>query len=185
MVYGSRQGLNIAFIGLNYQAQVSCTEYIRHKFNFKRIDMDDGIKYFLRQMYDLNGWKNIGIKQRREFYDAIYKVDPNIFISHIKSRVRKSERDIVVSDVRYLNELQALQEMDFKIVRVTTPVLPKVGVYVKNAAPGTTALSSLYDKSFAIKHNVEYSINFNKFGDLPRIIPPLLESMGYNLTNTT
>jgi hypothetical protein len=179
----SKQGVNIAFIGLNHNAQTSCAEYLRKAHLFKRINMDDGVKYFLRQMYDYNGWKNILIKERRLFYDAIYKVDPNIFISHVTSRIRKSENDIVISDVRYLNEMQALQKLNFKIVRVTTPLPPKIGVYVKGAAAGTTALSSLYDKNFAVKHNVEYSINFTTKANLSTQMDTLLASMGYNLTN--
>jgi hypothetical protein len=72
--------------------------------------------------------------------------------------------------------------MDFKVVRVTVPHHSKVGVYVKGAASGTTALSVLYDKQFAIKYNVDFSVNVTKLSDLPRIIPPMLEHMGYNLT---
>ena len=177
----SRQGINIAFIGLNDRAQTTCAEYLKHTHGFKRMDMDDGVKYFMRQMYDLNGWSNIKRADRRAFYDAIYKVDPNIFISHITSRVKKSLNDIVISDVRYVNELDALLELDFKIVRVTTPAKPKIGVYVKGAAAGTTALSSLYDKKFAVKYDVQYSLQFTKKSDLPNVLDPLLEQIGLKL----
>ena len=182
MTLGSRQGLNIAFVGMNYKAQTACAEYLYHTYWFKRLDMDDGLKDFLR--HSLGPHKKIPIVRSRVFYDSIYKVDPEIFISHIKYRIERSDNDIVISDIRYLNELRALQEMDFKIVRVTVDLLPKIGVYVKSAAAGTVALASMYDKTFAFKNNVEYSIHYTKRADLSNIMDPLLERMGYNIMKT-
>lgn len=187
MVFGSRQGLRIAFVGMNDRAQTACAEYISHKYLFKRVNMDEGLRYFLTKMYGYKSHRKVTIKERRAFYDSIYKIDPEIFISHIKLRVKLSEKDLVIFDVRYLNEMKALQELGFKIVRVTAPTRPHVGVYVNSTIPGTVALASMYDKSFAFKNNVEYSVHFTGRLGLPATIDPLLTAMGYeiqqNLTN--
>jgi hypothetical protein len=177
-------GLKVAFIGMNHTAQTACAEYLYHTHDFKRIDMDADLKHFLKMMYGTKAWKRIYIPplKMRQFYDAIYKLDPNLFISHIKYKVEHTDKDLVISDIRYLNEMRVLQEMGFKVVRVTVDTNTKIGIFVKGAAAGTTALASLYDKEFAFKNDVEYSVHLLQKTKLSSILDPMLEKMGFNLT---
>ena len=55
----SRQGVNIAFIGMNTKAQTAFAEYLRWNHEFKRMDLDTPLNKYLRQMYNLHQRKRI------------------------------------------------------------------------------------------------------------------------------
>lgn len=178
----SDQGFNIAFIGLNHTAQTACAEYMKRQYSFKRLNMDDALKRFLRTSYWYENWKNISFKQKLSFYDAVYKVDPEIFINYVRGRMELSKKDTVIYDVRYLNEVKALQDMGFTICRVIKPVKDlQVGKYVKNAETGTVGLSIAYDRRFSANHKVEHSINYTTKANVGPLVDDFLTRIGYEI----
>ena len=184
----SRQGINIAFIGTSYKSQVACAEYCRRILMFKRMDLNENLVQFVRTAYGHTWHTKKPADEIIPFYDAIYKTDHNFFIDHFRRRFEKTEKDVVVADVRYLNELQALRDLGFVIVRVTVPDMvrgPNIGAKIKTAEKNTVILSMLYDKNFAINYNVEYSINYTSISSLSALIDPILEQKGYVIDKTT
>ena len=178
----SAQGFNIAFIGLNRGAQTACAQYLKRTHGFKRLDMDDALKQFIKTSYWYKTYQNLPQKLRQGFYDSIYRVDPDIFLRYTQRRMRLSSADTVIYDVRYLNELRGLQEMNFIVCRVTTPVKHlQAGRYVKGAEDGTVALSLAYDKRFAVNYNVEHSVNWTSKGTTGAIMDEFLDRIGYKL----
>lgn len=146
--------------------------------------MDDALIRFMRTTYDLKKYQKLTFRTRLEFYDAVYGVDPEFFIEHVKSRLKKTTADIVIPDVRYINEMEALQELGFIITRVTTPVkhLP-VGFFSNTAKEGSLAVAMAYDKNFAVNHNANFSVNWSKKSDTEGIMTAFLERIGYKLDN--
>jgi len=177
----SKQGIHVAFIGIDEYAQASCAGYIKRNFNFKPMNLDDGLRHFLRTTYGYHEHFKLDRSEVREFYDMLHKIDPNIWITQFERNFNKSQADIVTRDVRYLNELEALRRLGFKICRVTSNPKSRKNMikYVKTADTGTVSLSMLYDKSFARNYSVDYSINFTNHAGLPAIIEPLLSDLGY------
>lgn len=184
----SRQGINIAFIGTNYTAQVACAEYCRRILKFKRVDLNENLVQFIRTAYGHTWHTKKPAQEIVPFYDAIYKLDNNFFINHFKRKFQNTEKDIVVVDVRYLNELQELKELEFVIIRVTVSDQtrgPNIGAKIKTAEQNTVVLSMLYDKNFASNYNVEYSVNYTSISSLAALIDPVLEQKGYIIDKTT
>lgn len=179
----SRQGVKIAFVGLNYSAQVACTQYLVYKHRFKRIDLDEPLRKFIRNLRVYGRNDRLRIDELRHYYDAIYRLDNDIFVNHFKKRVELSEVDVVTYDVRYKNELEVLKEMGFTIVRVYNAKVPRplIGKYVKGAEKDTVALALLYDKRFAHNYGVNYSISFDNQASLKPAIDQLLTSLNYKL----
>lgn len=177
----SKQGVHIAFIGLDEYAQTACSEYLKKNYDFKRMDLDDGLRHFLRTVYGYHERLKMKRREMTGFYDALYKIDNEFWLTQFRRNFLKSEADVVVSNVRYLNELRALEELGFKVCRVTSNPKNKknISLYVRTAEKGTVALSMLYDKTFAENYSVDYSVNFTNYGNLPSIIDPLLEDIGY------
>lgn len=177
----SHQGFNIAFIGIDDLAQTACAEYMKRHLNFKRMDLDDGLIHFLRTVYGYHQRIRVKRSKTREFYDALYKIDNNFWLTQFTRNFMNTELDVVVSNVRYMHEMEELQKLGFVICRVTsTPKNKKnIGLYVKSATDGTVALSMLYNKAFASNYKVDYSINFTNYPTLPDIIHPFLEDLGY------
>lgn len=180
----SRQGINIAFIGVSMEGQTACAEYLRRIRGFKRMELREGLIHFLRTSYGYHSHFKMPHNEITPYYDAIYKLNNTLFVNHFKARFENTVRDVVVSDIRYLNELEALKEMGFIIVRVTTSKLgrgPNLKHKLKSAAPNTVTLSMLYDKNFASNYNVEYSVNYTSISSLAALIDPVLEQKGYKL----
>lgn len=177
----SRQGINVAFIGTDEYAQTACAEYLKRKLNFKRMDLEDGLIHFLRTTYGYHQRFKLRRSEIRQFYDELYKIDNDIWIGQFTRKFLKSENDIVVSDIRYLHELDALRDLGFVVCRVTSEPRHKkdIGRFIKHADKGTVALAMLYDKTFAHMHNVDFSIHFTNHANLPAIIHPFLEQNGY------
>lgn len=176
----SSQGYNIAFIGLNRRAQISCAEYLKRVHGFKRFDMDAPLKKFLKTAYAYKHKQNLTFKKSLAFYDSIYRVDNEIFIKYVQWRMSISEIDTVISDVRYLNEMEALKDLGFTICRVTTPVkrLP-IGEFAKYAEPGSVAMALAYDKRFSVNYDANYSVNWTTVATTGSVMDPFLERIGY------
>jgi len=177
----SKQGINIAFIGIDEYAQAACAGYIKRKLHFKPLNLDDGLRHFLRTVYGYHEHFKLNRSEVREYYDVLHKINPDIWITQFSRNFTKSPSDVVTRDIRYLNELEALRKLGFVICRVTSNPKNRKNLikYVKTADTGTVALSLLYDKTFAHNYNVDYSVNFTNYGNLPAIIEPFVADLGY------
>ena len=160
---------------MNRTAQISCAEYLKRNYDYKRMEMDDALKHFIKTCYYFDKWQNIKFDEKLRLYDAIYKTDPKIFITHAKRRAEKSRTPVVISDVRYIDELNELRKMDFIVVRVTTNVKePPIRRLAKSANEGSVAVSLMYDKSFAVNHSVDFSVNWTSKATTGNIMEPLI-----------
>ncbi len=142
--------------------------------------MDAALKQFLRTSTAFKKMENVPFDKMLAYYDAIYGVDNEIFIKYVRGVMDMSIADTVIPNVRYLNEMKALQDMGFIICRVThTARRVNIERYAKTAHEGSIPVALEYDKSFAVRHNAEYSINWTSKGSVGTIIEPLLERIGY------
>lgn len=167
---------------MNHTAQTACAQYLKITRHFKRMDMDEALKRFLKTCYWYEDYKKLAWKKKIEFYDTIYKTDPEIFIKYTAGKVKLTRKDTVIFDVRYVNELNALKEMGFIICRVTTNAKQvQPGKYIRTAAPGNVGLSLMYDKRFSLNHPANYSLNWTSKATTGALIDAFLERIGYKL----
>jgi hypothetical protein len=112
-------------------------------------------------MYYYQPHKRVKWEMRLKYYDAIYKIDNSIHVGHLLRILQRvpPEQDVVVPDVRYINEVQALVEAGFTVVRVTDGVgyKPVRMSGLASAAPGTVKLQEFYRRN-AEAYSVSYSI---------------------------
>lgn len=178
----SKQGFNIAFIGSNVTAQTACAEYLKRTYHFKRLNMEDMLNRFLKTQFGLRKSQKLSWFQKMEYYDALYRVNPEIFSKYTLLRMEESVADTVIWNVRYISEMKALQEADFIICRVThNSRRTDIGKYVKTAAEGSVSLALQYDKSFATRYNADYSVNWESKATTSTTIDPFLERIGYKI----
>lgn len=176
----SKQGINIAFIGTRHEAQVACAEYLRKTYNFKRLNMEKPLDRFLRTAYWYKVKQNANWGKKIDFYDAIYKVDPEIFIKYSMGVMKISEADTVIWNVRYINEMKALQDIGFKICRINIPNRRvQINKYSRKAATGSVPVALQFDSNFSINHNTDYSVTWSKMNDTGPIMESFLERIGY------
>lgn len=146
------------------------------------MNMDEALQRFLRTSYWFKHKQNMDFQTKLAFYDAVYRVDPELFVKYVAGRIKTTNVDTVIPDVRYLNEMEALKEMGFIICRVTTNAKQlQAGKYIKTAAPGSVALSLVYDKRFSINHSANYAINWTSKASVGPVIDTFLERIGFKL----
>lgn len=158
--------LRIAFVGKKAAGKSFAADHLVKKQGFKRMRVDDGVVKFIRYMWAYRPHKRVTWEKRWTIYDLIYRVDPDVQVDYLLQRLdgntkkaTPTTRDVVVDDVRYINELLKLREVGFIIVRITAPATRKVRMasITKNTSAGTIKLSEYYGQNFD-HYPVDYSI---------------------------
>lgn len=152
------------------------------KLAFKRINMDDALTQFIRTSYGWGQRQKLKFNEKLRFYDALYAIDPDIFIKYTLTKLEYNDADIVIPDVRYINEMKALQEAGFIICRVTTGnKRNRFDLYSKNANDGSIAVALQYDRDFAVANNANFSLVWSSRAQTKEIVDVFLERIGYKL----
>lgn len=174
--------MRIAFVGKKAAAKTFCAHYLYKRKAFKRMQLDDGVTRIIRSMYTFRLHKRVTWERRVEMYDALYKLDPNIHIDYLLSKLSITTRDVVVPDVRYLNELEKLIAAGFVIVRVNSPATEIRIKGIKSAAVGTVKLNEYFGHNFDV-YPVSYSVFVEDRDKAREMLDIILEKEQNKLTS--
>lgn len=172
--------IRIAFVGRSREDKTFLAEYLRYTYKFSRKNLNDPLVDFIKKLYYFEPDQRVHWEMRREMYDALYKINPEMWITYYKNRMERSTSDVVCDDARYMNEGIALQEMGFKMVRVTSPLKKNARLRKslgKSAAPGTLFLNELYSRDFLKDIKVDYSIHNVERESTKRAMDAILEEL--------
>lgn len=159
--------LRIALVGKSKRANVWVGNYLKEKYKFEHKRLGEPVEKFVQQTHWYLGvgrGKAFPWERKLEIYDFLYKMEPEIWVKHMEWRLEKQRKPVVVSDVRYINELLYLREMDFKIIRVQAinKSLPRISKALgKESAPGTLALAELYAKDFTTTVAADFTMTWS------------------------
>lgn len=154
--------LRVVLIGRSNKAITPIARKLQRPHSFKYMAFMDGVRKIDDIIYGGKKYKRLNWEKKIRIYDELYKVDSNIWITYLKQKLDVTTRDVVIPDVRYLNELEQLRNMGFIVVRVTTDRISKEHLThkVMNAAPGTIIVADWYDANFSDKVRADYSIHY-------------------------
>lgn len=152
--------VRIVFVGKSKAGKTWAADYIRREYNFKKIAFNDGLLEILRKLYYYESHQRIKWETRLRYYDAFYKVDPNVWAGYLERRLRTTTRDVVVDDPRYLNEVAVLKGLGFVVIRLVAPEARRSRRLkaFKSAADGLVAVHDLYNRDFDSTVGVDFSI---------------------------
>lgn len=154
----TRQPIRVAFVGKSKVGVTFCARYLVTHHGFKKLSLQDGVRRMLKRLYYYGTYKRLTWEFRYRVYDALYKIDPNVWINYLEVRLKNTPTDVVVEDVRYMNELDRLKLAGFTIVRITAPEKRRIN-YIRgilDSDAGTVILNEWFNKDFA--YQVDYSI---------------------------
>lgn len=162
MVDADKQ-IKIALVGKKAAGKTFIAFRLRRDYGFKRIRLQDGVDRIVKVLYGLEKMKRPSWEQRLYFYDALYKVDPNIFVNYALRRLQTTTMPyVVVEDCRYINEISALASNGFTIVRVTTPDddvrRRHISKGLRGAAAGSIKLTEYFNTDPSRTYQVDYNI---------------------------
>jgi hypothetical protein len=173
--------IRIVFVGKNKAGKTWAADYLRLKHNFKKEAFNDGLADILRKLYYYGDHQRIRWEVKIKFYDALYKIDPNIWAGYMERRLRTTTRDVVIDDVRYLNEVAVLKTLGFYVIRISAPEerrRRKLHSY-KTAADGLLAIHDLYNRDFDNSVGVDYSIFNDSKEDTRLILDQIVERLRF------
>lgn len=110
-------------------------------YGFVEMAFADSLKEAAARLFDLNHEQVHGVLKEvraarigktprqimQEFGDACRSIWPEVFISCLRRRLFRFDGRAVVSDVRFLNEARALEQLGGMLVRIERPGLQGVG----------------------------------------------------------
>jgi hypothetical protein len=152
--------IKIVFVGKSKSGRTWAADYVRAKYHFKKMSFGQGVARIHRILYYYGTFKRVPWEQKLGVYDALYKIDPTVWIGYLERRLRTTTRDVVVDDPRYLNEVTALKGLGFTVIRLTAPETRRRR-FVKNikaAAPGLLVIHEMFNHDFLETAGVDYSI---------------------------
>jgi len=121
------QGLRIAFSGKMQVGKTTSAEYLVRKYGFVKLAFADKLKEIARDLFPEQFEK--GEKPRKLLQDLgmkMRKIDQDVWVNYVLRIVRSlpKESNIVIDDLRFMNEYKALKNEGFFIVRILRDVPP-------------------------------------------------------------
>lgn len=166
--------IRIAFVGRHQSGKTYAAHYLYKNHNFKTVKLQDGVSKLVRFFYKYRPHERINWEKRLAFYDALYTLDKDIHVDYLLRRLETSTRDIVVDDVRYINEVEKLKAAGFIIIRITMPVTTKIKLKgVQTAAPGTIKLNEYFNRT-SDAYSTDYSIINENRESLYRLLDSII-----------
>jgi hypothetical protein len=168
--------MKIAFIGNDTKDVIILARYLVTDKGFTKMSMLDGIHRVVRSLYFVGGYQALRWHQQYAMYDALYSVDPTVWVKYLDYRLSKATNDIILTDIRYSSEAKLLTERGFKIIRiVSTNVKGNKGKIIAAKREGQTPLDGtiLLQEAYPGKmmpYKVSYSITHNNLEATKKVL---------------
>ena len=118
-------GLRIAFYGPMASGKSFCADYLWRQSVWNKMALADTLKGWAYSIFHVTGKDGVNRQFLQELGDFLRSWDDEIFIKHLLWKVHEHDaynphNNVVVDDVRYLNEAKYLKRNGFKLVKVDT-----------------------------------------------------------------
>ena len=153
--------IRLVLVGKKAVGKSFCADYLEDNWGIKKIGLDEPLQEFVRKVYYYAKYKKMPWEQKLRMYDALYKLDPNMWVTYLEGRLKTTTRDVVVHDPRYISEVQYLQTLGFVVVRVLTPEdsrKRRIGKSLLDAAAGSVILHEYFNSDPTQGYNVDFTI---------------------------
>ena len=110
-----------AFMGPMCSGKTYCANVLQIGYNYTKMGFADKLKSLAYDLYGVQGKDGDSRRILQELADDLKKYDKDLFIKHLLYLAKKHDEheSIVVDDLRFKPEADALRKNGFKIVLVT------------------------------------------------------------------
>lgn len=141
--------MNIGICGKAGSGKTAVADHLIKKYGYERYSVADEVKRIAVRLFKMKE------KDRKLLQDIGFQmraIRPSIWIDFLVDQIKGKDR-VVVDDIRYPNEYQALKREGFKIVRVAAD--REVCIKRLTERDGTAAIERLDDESETAMDNVK------------------------------
>jgi dephospho-CoA kinase len=107
--------VKLAIIGKMGSGKTTLVKHLVAEYNFIEFNFGDPVKKYANEIFGIETIKEKPRKFIQEFAEILKTLDQNVWVNYIKRQIGES-KDIVVGDVRFMNEYQMLREQGFKFI---------------------------------------------------------------------
>lgn len=107
----------LALIGKMRSGKDTVADYLAVEYGYRKIPLALGVYKVAHDIFGMSG------KNRKLLIDigaALRGIDENVWIDHVL-RLAGTSKNVIVSDVRYLNEYEVLKEHGYTFIKVYAP----------------------------------------------------------------
>jgi len=144
-----RGGVNIGICGKAGTGKTAVADHLVKKYGYKRYAVADEVKRIAMRLFKMKE------KDRKLLQDIGFKMREirlSVWIDFLIDQTRGKDK-IVVDDIRYPNEYQALKKEGFKMIRVVAD--RKICIKRLTERDGTAAIERLDDESETAMDDVD------------------------------
>lgn len=178
--------IRILLVGKRKQTVVWASIYLKDRHKFTRLRMLDGVKRIVKVVYGPIRYYDFPWEKRFNVYNAIYRSDPEAWIKFMERRIRKLNRNVVVDDPHYVNEVIRFQQLGFVVVRieVATTLKPTIGRSLLDSEAGTVLLQEYFGNNLAYRADYTISVHDRKglYQAIDELMLKLVDNPKYNIT---
>lgn len=141
--------MNIGICGKAGTGKTAVADHLVKKYGYKRYSIADEVKRIAVRLFKMKE------KNRKLLQDIGFKmreIRPSVWIDFLIDQVRGKD-NIVVDDIRYPNEYQALKREGFKVIKVVAD--REICIKRLTERDGTAAIERLEDESETAMDDVE------------------------------
>lgn len=115
--------MKIAILGRAGSGKDTVANYLVSEHGFEKHAFSEGLYKICREYYGMTV-KDRGLLQ--EVGEVMRSIDPDVFVKYLINQLKNSE-NVVISDVRFVNEYNTLKELGFKFYRVKADLNTRLG----------------------------------------------------------
>ena len=112
--------VKLAIIGKMGSGKTTLVKHLVSEYNFIEFNFGDPVKKYANEIFGIETLKEKPRKFIQDFAETLKTLDQNVWVNNIKRQINELEREksvnIVVGDVRFMNEYQMLREQGFKFI---------------------------------------------------------------------
>lgn len=130
----------LGLCGFSESGKDTVADYLVKNYNFNKLAFGDSLKYSISYTFDIptflwysKEWVSepcdiLGGKTPREvlqYYgtDVARQINPNVWVNKVRDKIQDTNKKVILTDIRFPNELKLLQEFGGKLVYVYKPGL--------------------------------------------------------------
>lgn len=106
--------MKIAIVGNICSGKTTLANTLSKRYNLQRIAFADSVKYYVKDIF------NVEYKDRKliqDFAEKMREIDQDIWVKKVEDKIKDKE-NIVIDDLRFLNEYKMLKDNNFFIVKL-------------------------------------------------------------------
>lgn len=125
--------MRIAICGKICSGKSTLADALAENFNLRKISFATPVKMYAQEIF---GMKHKDRELIQDFAEKIKEINPNVWVEYLDRLISETEDDIIIDDLRFVNEYEYLKTKGFFIIRINIEMIDQIR-RIKKTYPNT------------------------------------------------